>query len=565
MNDSAVAKSQLLDRPAFWAVCAAALSTFLLVNELHLNLNGPLTFDDAFMFYRYASHIREGLGVVWNASGAPTYGITSHGWLLVVVLMAGLPMSPAAVLQSASWITGAVGLAMLFRGLIVRGASGWSAALASAAPLALLMSPYFRYHLTTGMDTMLAFAVNVLIALGVFDYLRRPDRRMAFVLGGLAFLAFLVRPDGGLCALGAPLLAWLHHRRLKRYGDLVGLIAVPALLIGLSIGLCQLYFGVPLPLSFYAKSAGSYEGFQGEGGSPGYLLDFMKIALPFLVVGCVARMRPHDWGVFFLPVGLTIIYFMTVNQVMGWLGRFYIPLLPYIVIPVCLALDLRLARRTPIAGREIVNACLLTIAAVTAFATQNQIVSWHVEATLPEPVRAPAMPIAANAELPQADWFESITRFSEDIASKVPPGTVIAASEVGYLGFMAPQAEIIDLVGLNDTEIGMRRFSAERLVERKPDLIWLPHTHYTGMRAEILSSRKFHDQYALLSGAYNFGLAIRRDSPRDAQIMAIVEDAWPRLYPQIRLEDHVVQTDRLSLPAPRQVSAQPTGQPFPKD
>lgn len=440
---------------------------------------------------------------------------------------------------------------MICHGLSRRGTSGWSAALAAAAPIALLISPYFRYHLTTGMDTMLAFTVSVLIAFGVVDYMRRPDHRRAFALGGLAFLAFVVRPDGGLCALGAPLLAWLLHRPQQRPGDLAGLIVAPGLLIGLSIGLCHLYFGVPLPLSFYAKSAGGYEGFRGEDSSLGYFLDFVKIALPFLLVGCFARIRPRHGVVFFVPVVLTLAYLLTVNQVMGWFGRFYIPLLPYIVIPAMLALDRRLTSREPIARAQTVTACLLALGAVSTFLAQSQIVRWHLGVSMSEPVPAPIMPIAAKAELPQGDWFENIARISEDIASKVPRGTVMAASEVGYLGLRAPQAEIIDLVGLNDTEIGRHGFSADRLVERKPDLIWLPHLHYTGIRAELLSNRAFHERYTLLSRAYGFGLAIRRDSPRHAQIMAITEDAWPRLYPGVRMEDHIVQTDRLPRPVPR--------------
>lgn len=101
MHNNPVAKPRLIGSPRLWAVCAAVFAAFLLARELYLNLNMPLIFDDAFMFYRYASHIREGMGIVWNAGGAPTYGITSHGWLFVVVLIAGLPVSPAAALQSA--------------------------------------------------------------------------------------------------------------------------------------------------------------------------------------------------------------------------------------------------------------------------------------------------------------------------------------------------------------------------------------------------------------------------------------------------------------------------------
>lgn len=546
MQDLVVVQS----RPIAWAkvvlIAAGAVSLALLLAFLFAALSGPLIFDDAYMFYRYATNIQRGLGIVWNPDGVPTYGVTSHGWLFVVLLFAWLPLPADTTLQLASWLTGAFGLSFMCYGLARRSVSEWALALAAIAPAVLLISPHFGFHLTTGMDTMLSFSVNVLIAYLVVDYLRLPSLRRAFVLGSIGFLAFFVRPDSGLCALGSPLLAWVLQNRPRRYGDLAGLILVPGLLISFFIGISYIYYGVPLPLGFYAKSADSYVGFQGQGSSIDYLLDFITSALPFVLIACLTGMRRVYLLTFFVPAVATIGYLLTVNQVMGWHGRFYIPLLPYIIIPSLLSLDKFLATGQKLELWRAAFMCVMATGFAFTLLVRSQIVDWHLNASLPEPVSVPVMPIAADEPLPEVDWFTSISRVSEDVASGVPPGTVIAASEVGYLGLSAPQAEIIDLVGLNDTEIGMRGITVDRLIEREPDLIWLPHTHYTGIRAELLSSRRFHEQYEVISAAYNFGLAIRRESPARAKITDLVRDSWTSMYPGTRLEDHVVDVDRFS-------------------
>ena len=64
--------------------------------------------------------------------------------------------------------------------------------------------------------------------------------------------------------------------------------------------------------------------------------------------------------------------------------------------------------------------------------------------------------------------------FVDEVARPLPAGTLIAASEVGYLGVQAPQANILDLAGLNDKEIGLNGFDSKSFYQRKPDVIWFP-------------------------------------------------------------------------------------------
>src|ERR1700712_4234539 len=51
----------------------------------------PLLFDDAYMFLRYAHHVRQGLGYSWNPDGVHTYGPTSLLWALVTFVLSYAP------------------------------------------------------------------------------------------------------------------------------------------------------------------------------------------------------------------------------------------------------------------------------------------------------------------------------------------------------------------------------------------------------------------------------------------------------------------------------------------
>jgi hypothetical protein len=127
-----------------------------------------------------------------------------------------------------------------------------------------------------------------------------------------------------------------------------------------------------------------------------------------------------------------------------------------------------------------------------------------------------------------------------ELAASLPPGAVIAASEVGYLACSAPAATIIDLVGLNDTHIAVHGFSMDYLLSRSPDLIWFPDRDYTGLRAAFFSDARLFSRYVVIADALNYGVAIRRDSPLRGAIEQHLLAIWPTLYPAQKLSDFIV-------------------------
>ena len=536
-------------RPGVWALLVALAA---LIAPVWGSLSsGPTIFDDSYMFWRYAIHLREGLGLAWNPDGVQTYGLTSHLWVLATLPFTWLPAHSGYVLPIASMLAGTLAFVAMGMGIAANSKSvilrDWPMATAFVS-LPLLINPFFTFHLSTGMDTMLSFAAHAVIVLAVLGYLREPSLKRAAMVGAAAFAAVLTRPENGLVALGVSFFAFVWQRRFERWPDLAGLVVLPIGLIGLELIACHVVFGVPLPLSFYAKSLHIYAGFVNPENAVQNLFMALFMALPFVAVAFATGER-RDVGfiaAFLVPVALTFVYLLTMRQVMGWIGRYYLPFLPYLMIPAMLLLDRRLAAASglkPIFVRIGITFAAVVAAAVVTWPVQRALEAAYMKAILPERIATPSLPTIANADTkpPKRIWFDVIGQVADEIVAPLPRDAVIAASEVGYLGVAARGKVLIDLVGLNDTTIGRKGFSMDYLLARNPDLIWMPSDDYTGLIASIYSDPRLFQRYMVVRNAFNYGIAIRRDGPYAARIEAAARRSWAVLYPEHRFDDYVVR------------------------
>ncbi len=532
--------------PGQWALLLAIAA--LVAPVWGAMARGPTIFDDSYMFWRYAIHLQQGLGLAWNPDGIQTYGLTSHLWVLATLPFTWLPLHAGYALPIGSAMAGAAAIAVM--GLTVASHARnamlqdrWLAT--SIVALPLLINPFFTFHLSTGMDTMLSMAAHAAIVMSVLGYLAAPNMRRACIVGGVAFAAVLTRPENGLCALGVPFLAFVWMWRPERWRDLAGLVALPVALIGLELAVCHLVFGVPLPLSFYAKSLHVYAGFQNPENAVQNLFMALAMALPFVAVAFAAGGRRDlaFFAAFLVPVALTFAYLLTMRQVMGWIGRYYLPFLPYLIVPALLLLDRRLAAtsiRSSAIRLGVALAAVVAIAAVT-WPLQRAAEAAYMKAILANRIPLPPLPTASQEKLPKRVWFDVIKQVADEIVRPLPADAVIAASEVGYLGAASIGKTLIDLVGLNDTTIGRKGFSMDYLLSRKPDLIWLPSDDYTGLVAAIYSEPRLYERYIVVRDAFNYGIAIRRDGPYRERIETAARRAWGVLYPAHKLDDFVVR------------------------
>lgn len=515
------------------AILALGACAFRLIQ----GMTHVLEIDDAYMFYRYALFVREGHGVVWNIGGPPTYGLTSLAWLITALPFTTLPLPMDKGLVLASWLAGLT--AMISLVVVVRSfaSSESRTTIAVAAAAYMLIVPDFSKHLVTGMETMLSVLGNIAFVAAVLHLQRRPSVERAIVVGVAGYLTFFVRPENAIFCLLCPVLLFVSDPRIgwKRVATACGITAG---LILVHLMLCWLYFATPVPLSFYAKSSQAYVGFMSPENPVTYSISYLPIILPFMfILGLFAKWQNRE---LWLPyVGSAIVafaYLATVTQIMGFASRFYIPITPFVVIPALLTCCS--GARTSLHRAAASTAALLALAlTVSTFGISLQ--QFYRRAS---PVAEPA---TNGVAAPQLTWLEAILSFGDNVVAKLPRGTVVGASEVGYIGAVGPQTNIIDLVGLNDTYVATHGFSMEYLLRKRPDIIWLPHKDYTGMRAEILSDADFRQQYEFHKGAFNYGLAVRKDSPRRNEIDLILRRAYGKLYGKYRGPE----TKAYSLPA----------------
>jgi hypothetical protein len=130
---------------------------------------------------------------------------------------------------------------------------------------------------------------------------------------------------------------------------------------------------------------------------------------------------------------------------------------------------------------------------------------------------------------PPLGWWSSIEGIAS-IAERLPSGASIALSEYGYVGARAPEVTLIDMVGLHSPEIARNGFSASALLEEQPDLIWLPHHDYRDVLHALLESERLWAEYDVYVGAFDFGVAVRRESVNRERVLEAFMHAWRERY-----------------------------------
>ncbi len=441
--------SRAADRLAAWArpgAVAGLLATVALAVALW---EGTRSYDDAYITFTYARSLAEGLGLTWK--GALGLGTSSP---FLALLLAGLErLAPlgvpvwAALGSLVAGLVAALGLAALGR------REGWPLG-GLAAGLFWLLWPGRWGH---GGGEMPMAAAAVVAAAWAFA------ARRELVAGGALALAVALRAE---CGLAAPLLALAVVGRdgLARALRPVTRAAAVALALTLAWGLVLYRLaGTLVPRTLEAKRAqvASALGVWSDAGLE-LLLGQLRwlggaatsaLAFPLLlaVVGGVLLVR--DRHAFALGlVGWGILH-------LGLLAAIGVPTYTWYLVPFHLALLL-------LAGLGVEAPVRAEVARIAPRAT----VVLLVVGTLAIGVRELVLQGRGDAR-----------RFSYGqvaaLADRYPPGTRLAAYEVGYLGYFSRQP-VVDLLGLTNPEVPLELVERGELAAIRellaPGLLMLP-------------------------------------------------------------------------------------------
>ncbi|MBN1782343.1 hypothetical protein JW948_14510 [bacterium] len=521
-------------------IAALSVACFLKISWSGL---GSTTFDDAYMFLRYAKHWIAGSGFSWNLNEGPVYGVTSvlhlfmvtwaRAWthwpdpVVLTVLSLGMGLISCAALTVLGFITtGNASIKAFWMPLLV-------------VPC-LVFGDLFQYHSLTGMETMLSFLCNsVLACLAVAVVRTRGKTVMGFCLLA-GYLAFLARPDNGIYAmLFPPLFFYASDRALKRRAlfytaGFILVLCVDALIK-------KMCFGDFLPLPFYAKSGGFYRGYLGaqNWNALRYLFEFLRETFPYIlvIVGFSSKKTMMRTGSVLVPVLLTFAYFMSVNQIMGVAARYYFPSVPFFVLCAWIALDHVPGGGSPakpagaFACRLIIVVLLLILNNSASVRTLS--VHWWQKTVIgsPRPCSIQTGSGPGSDETPASlGWWPSIEAMDR-LLDGFPDQAVIAASEHGFIGSRHPRMTVIDLVGLHDRNIAHHGFSADYVFSRKPDMIWFPHSDYSCAVSEMLAHPDFRTSYIYYPSLFEYGIALRKESPGYPVLLSAVQHELARMVP----------------------------------
>jgi hypothetical protein len=433
--------------------------------------------DDAYISYRYALNLVEGLGLVFNA-GERVEGYTNLLWTLLIAAGVALGFAAPSVTHVLSLASGAMLLlsSQLHAAQLLPAGRRW---LSIAAPLALLASSSFACWTASGLETPL-FAALLTFALVAYTASRIGWSCV------LCVLATLTRPEGALAAALLLGSAWVRSVVDERPSSVRRLLAVstPCLAFAGYLAthtLFRLYYYADfVPNTFHAK-VGGIPIARGFAYVVFFLADGPGLLLPAALAGWLLARKARMGAAL---TAVTLLYAISIGGDVFRLGRFLLPALPA-MIAAAMAGSHRVFERSRILG-------LLLGLTLPGFALYSLYGIWP---NSPDFVGVSREPSLVSAKRTSAR--EDHDRFTWAIGAKVdqirgiqPPVKTLATIGIGKIGYYLPDVAILDLVGLTDRHIarspnrvegawmlpGHQRTDADYVLDRRPDVIWIPRS-----------------------------------------------------------------------------------------
>ncbi len=128
------------------------LGIALLVAVAGLAFFSSFVTDDAFISLRYARHLAEGHGIVWNRGEAPVEGYSNFLHVMIAAAVIRLDLPPLGVLRAVNWLS-ALGIVVLLHRYAARVTKvEW---LPSAAALIVAVHVPLAFWAASGLETAL--------------------------------------------------------------------------------------------------------------------------------------------------------------------------------------------------------------------------------------------------------------------------------------------------------------------------------------------------------------------------------------------------------------------------
>src|SRR5579871_4535100 len=285
--------------------------------------------EDAIMILRYAQHLSQGHGIVYNIGDPPVDGATDFLFVIAIacVTKAGLSVEIAArsIIMASHLLTVLLVYAALRK---LHNTSPWFALFAGiylavgpalAYIAALFGTPFYALFVTLAW----CFATRM----SQVGETKRSSIGFAFCCLGMT----LTRPDGFLLSLGM-LLSLLYWQGLPQNRQtLIAFCGVIGGLGGAYFLWHWRYFGYPLPNPYYIKGHGLLH-LDGLRVSLGGVKALCGVFLPIYLVALWRRETRRQAVFSLIPVvGFSLIWIL-ISSEMNWWERFQYAVLPIVLL-----------------------------------------------------------------------------------------------------------------------------------------------------------------------------------------------------------------------------------------
>jgi hypothetical protein len=425
--------------------------------------------DGQMVSMRYARHLVEGHGLVWNP-GERVEGYSNPGWVLV---MAGVHAAGASAARAALYVkllSGVCAAAALWSALRLKRRLG-SSTLAGEAVLllSLTMCADVVFWAANGFETtLLTFLLLWLLVRVIGETSRGALSPWTMLFAGVLPI---VRSDAHVLAVSIVAVAIAcsratDRRRAWRVAWLAAILPIVHLAVRLA------YYGDPLPNTFYLRQA-STDGVWRDGAR--YVRSFVSdygILLAAAFAGAMwSRSRTQRW--LLAPVAATGMSAVAAGGDMHEHFRVFAPALPIVFVLVTVAVERWTAWSQP------ARAAGLAVFAAAAVWAGGMVRDW---------------PVDALRSWRGKPWQGVV--IGRLIERHSRPQASIAAADIGALGYFS-RRPIVDLTGRTDPAIAhrvarpgadgaARKFDIAVSLQRRPDFVLTAAPHEVARFGEIM-------------------------------------------------------------------------------
>ncbi|MFZ2322812.1 MAG: hypothetical protein WAV89_03840 [Ignavibacteriaceae bacterium] len=490
---------------------------FIIAYYLYLCNKVGFIQDDTYITLQYVKHFADGNGLVFNI-GQRVEGFTSLIWVLLLSFTYKLGFNIESVSQVLSMTFGAVNLAMSYFIFYEIAANANNKKtdvniikiFAVLSVLITSLSGTYYYWSVSGMETSL-FTMFFLIT--VYLYLKYYlNNRLNIALPILIFITSLIRPEGNLLfalvivhlflstlfetkfSIKQSLKKVFSKNRVKGY---VIFLVFFALITLFRI----IYFGYPLPNTFYAKTSFSIEQIKtGLDYFISFASDYLFYGVLLVAPLYLIRYKEKFVSISFLLLSVLvfIVYTIFVGGDVLKQYRFFVPVLP--LINILSYLLLYFVSTTLEDSERRTSLPMLLIMPLAAAVFINIINSSTVESSAKKEKNFVDM-MKSNAL-----WLKEQSRFSDHKIT-------VATSTIGALAYFS-DVNVLDMLGLTEPYIAHyperiesisgdnvgwkeKKYNAQYVLNRKPDYILFSTQEKPSSYAEraLFTKDDFHANY----------------------------------------------------------------------